>query len=60
MIGVHLDDSSTASEYSRLRCCGAVVDAGAGLLALNQGAQLIVFEPSGKEFKQLAAGNRAG
>ena len=32
-----------------------VVDAGSVLLALTTGAQLIVFEPGDKEFKQLAS-----
>jgi outer membrane protein assembly factor BamB len=31
------------------------VDAGAVMLALTPNAQLIVFEPSDKEFKQLAS-----
>lgn len=34
---------------------GAIVDAGSVLLALTPAAQLIVFEPGGKEFKQLAS-----
>lgn len=34
---------------------GSVVDAGPVLLALTPAAQLIVFEPSDKEFKQLAS-----
>jgi len=34
---------------------GSIVDAGAVLLALTPNAQLIVFEPSDKEFKQLAS-----
>ena len=33
---------------------GSIVDAGAVLLALTPSAQLIVFEPSDKEFKQVA------
>ena len=33
---------------------GSVVDAGSVLFALNPSGQLIVFEPSDKEFKQLA------
>ena len=33
---------------------GSVVDAGAVLLALTPNGQLVVFEPSDKEFKQLA------
>jgi len=33
---------------------GSIVDAGSVLFALTPGAQLIVFEPSDKEFKQLA------
>ena len=33
---------------------GSIVDAGSVLLALTPNAQLIVFEPSDKEFKQLA------
>jgi outer membrane protein assembly factor BamB len=34
---------------------GSIVDAGSVLLALNPSSQLIVFEPSDKEFKQLAS-----
>jgi outer membrane protein assembly factor BamB len=34
---------------------GSVVDAGSVLLALTPAAQLIVFEPSDKEFKQIAS-----
>ena len=34
---------------------GSIVDAGPVLLGLTPGAQLIVFEPGGKEFKQLAS-----
>lgn len=34
---------------------GSIVDAGSVLFALTPGAQLIVFEPSDKEFKQLAS-----
>jgi len=34
---------------------GSIVDAGPVLLALTPSAQLIVFEPGGKEFKQLAS-----
>jgi len=34
---------------------GSIVDAGSVLLALTPGAQLIVFEPGEKEFKQLAS-----
>jgi outer membrane protein assembly factor BamB len=34
---------------------GSVVDAGPVLFALNPAAQLIVFEPSDKEFKQVAS-----
>ncbi len=34
---------------------GSIVDAGSVLLALTPSAQLIVFEPSDKEFKQLAS-----
>jgi len=34
---------------------GCIVDAGPVLLALTPGAQLIVFEPGEKEFKQLAS-----
>jgi outer membrane protein assembly factor BamB len=34
---------------------GSIVDAGPVLLALTPGSQLIVFEPNGKEFKQLAS-----
>jgi outer membrane protein assembly factor BamB len=33
---------------------GSIVDAGSVLLALTPSAELIVFEPNGKEFKQLA------
>jgi outer membrane protein assembly factor BamB len=33
---------------------GSVVDAGSVLFALTPAAQLIVFEPNGKEFKQIA------
>jgi outer membrane protein assembly factor BamB len=34
---------------------GSLVDAGSVLIALSPAAQLIVFEPSGKEFKQVAS-----
>jgi outer membrane protein assembly factor BamB len=34
---------------------GSIVDAGAVLLALTPNGELIVFEPSGKEFKQIAS-----
>jgi hypothetical protein len=34
---------------------GSIVDAGSVLLALTPSAQLIVFEPGDKEFKQLAS-----
>ena len=34
---------------------GSIVDAGSVLLALTPSARLIVFEPSAKEFKQLAS-----
>ena len=34
---------------------GSIVDAGSVLLALTPSAQLIVFEPGDKEFKQVAA-----
>jgi outer membrane protein assembly factor BamB len=34
---------------------GSIVDAGSVLMALTPGEQLIVFEPSDKEFKQLAS-----
>jgi len=34
---------------------GSVVDAGSVLLALSPASQLVVFEPSDKEFKQLAS-----
>jgi len=34
---------------------GSIVDAGTVLLALTPGSQLIVFEPSGKAFEQLAS-----
>jgi outer membrane protein assembly factor BamB len=33
---------------------GSIVDAGSVLLALTPSAQLLVFEPSGKEYKELA------
>jgi len=34
---------------------GSLVDAGSAIFALTPGAQLVVFEPSDKEFKQLAS-----
>ena len=34
---------------------GSIVDAGSVLLALTPGGQLVVFEPSDKEFKQVAS-----
>jgi len=34
--------------------CGTILDAGPVLLALSSDAQLIVLEPSGKEYKELA------
>jgi outer membrane protein assembly factor BamB len=39
----------------RLRGYGSVVDAGPVLLALNPTAQLIVYEPTDKEFKKVAS-----
>jgi outer membrane protein assembly factor BamB len=39
----------------RLRGYGSVVDAGSVLLALNPAAQLAVFQPTDKEYKQLAS-----
>jgi outer membrane protein assembly factor BamB len=33
---------------------GSIVDAGSALIALTPSAQLVVFEPSSKEFKQIA------
>jgi outer membrane protein assembly factor BamB len=33
---------------------GSVVDAGSALVALNPSGEMVVFEPGGKEFKQLA------
>lgn len=34
---------------------GSIVDVGSVLLALTPSAQLVAFEPSGKEFKQIAS-----
>ena len=34
---------------------GSIVDAGSVLFALTPSAQLVVFQPSDKEFKQLAS-----
>jgi outer membrane protein assembly factor BamB len=34
---------------------GSLVDAGKAILALTPSSQLVVFEPSGKEFKKLAS-----
>jgi outer membrane protein assembly factor BamB len=34
---------------------GSIVDAGSVLVALTPSAQLVVFEPNGKEYKQLAS-----
>ena len=34
---------------------GSIVDAGSVLLALTPSAQLVVFEPTDKEFKQIAS-----
>jgi hypothetical protein len=34
---------------------GSIVDAGSVLMALTPSGQLIVFEPSDKEFKQIAS-----
>lgn len=39
----------------RSRGYGSIVDAGSVLLALTPAAQLIVFEPSDKQFKQIAS-----
>lgn len=39
---------------------GAIVDAGSVLIALTPGAQLLVFEPGDKEFKQVASYKVAG
>jgi outer membrane protein assembly factor BamB len=49
-------DGKTAwtAESGGRRGYGSVVDAGAVLLALTPSGQLIVFEPSDKEFKQIA------
>jgi outer membrane protein assembly factor BamB len=46
--------SSLGGGGGRSRGYGSVVDAGAMLLALNPGSQLIVFEPSDKEYKEVA------
>jgi outer membrane protein assembly factor BamB len=46
---------STSLPRGRLAGYGSIVDAGSVLLALNPSAQLVVFEPSEKEFKQLAS-----
>jgi outer membrane protein assembly factor BamB len=48
--GAALDSSSNPRE----RGYGSVVDAGTVLFALNPSGQLVVFEPSDKEFKQIA------
>jgi outer membrane protein assembly factor BamB len=44
-----------APASGRNRGYGSVVDAGSVLLALTPAAQLIVFEPSDKQFKQVAS-----
>jgi outer membrane protein assembly factor BamB len=45
----------TAPSGGKSRGYGSVVDAGLVLLALTPAAQLIVFEPNDKEFKQVAS-----
>jgi outer membrane protein assembly factor BamB len=47
--------TSQLSGRGRFRGYGSIVDAGSVLMALNPTAQLIVFEPTDKEFKQLAS-----
>jgi outer membrane protein assembly factor BamB len=34
---------------------GTIVDAGSVLFALSPGGKLVVFEPNGKEFKEIAS-----
>jgi len=46
--------STSLPARGRFRGYGSVVDAGSVLFALNPSGQLIVFEPSAKEFKQIA------
>jgi outer membrane protein assembly factor BamB len=46
--------TAPAPAGGRMRGYGSVVDAGPVLFALTPAAQLIVFEPGAKEFKQLA------
>jgi outer membrane protein assembly factor BamB len=47
--------SSAMASRSRLHGYGSVVDAGSVLIALMPSAQLTIFEPTGKEFKELAS-----
>jgi outer membrane protein assembly factor BamB len=56
---IHVNDGQTAwtepvPASGRNRGYGSVVDGGSVLLALTPAAELIVFEPSDKQFKQLA------
>lgn len=53
---INLDSGKTAwsSSVPKGNGYGSVVDAGSVLLALNPSGQLIVFNPSDKEFKEIA------
>lgn len=46
--------SSELGGRGRVRGYGSVIDAGSVMIALNPTAQLVVFEPNDKEFKELA------
>ncbi|MEX0718560.1 MAG: PQQ-binding-like beta-propeller repeat protein [Planctomycetaceae bacterium] len=58
---IKVADGSTAwtaplvGRGGRLRGYGSIVDAGSVLVALNPSGTLVVFEPSGEEFKKLAS-----
>ena len=46
---------AAAAEDAAKRGYGSIVDAGSVLFALTPSSQLVVYEPSDKEFKQLAS-----
>ncbi|MEX0703495.1 MAG: PQQ-binding-like beta-propeller repeat protein [Planctomycetales bacterium] len=58
---IKVEDGQTAwtaplvGRGGRLRGYGSIVDAGPVLVALNPSGTLVVFEPSGQEFKKLAS-----
>ena len=53
-INAQTGKTAWTTSLSGKRGYGSVVDAGAALFALTPNAELIAFEPTDKEFKQLA------